>query len=304
MSEFKFACPVCGQHIKCESDQAGTHLECPTCFQKVIVPQAPDSESSKFILTASQAQTRSTPQMSLPPSSVSPAPSGSGLSTAAAIVLVLICAAAGVFIAFRGRILGPGSKRAAITNAPASITNYAGQPGLLPGPQAMNNAGSSNFWTLDLTNVIIPDDIAIGRIRGTDFKCDLAVLQGGALTLRAGILGSPYLGFTINFFARRSEELAGKVLNVTTEDLIAPRVVLRSVDNGQPVNEVVRGGYAMKLEFGKIGGGKLPGKIYICLPDEEKSYVTGTFQAEIRDVPAAKPSAPKQGRPGQKKRNP
>ena len=41
MSEFKYACPVCGQHIKCDSSQAGSQMECPTCFQKITVPQAP-----------------------------------------------------------------------------------------------------------------------------------------------------------------------------------------------------------------------------------------------------------------------
>ncbi len=41
MSEFKYACPVCGQHIKCDSSQSGTQMECPTCFQKIVVPQAP-----------------------------------------------------------------------------------------------------------------------------------------------------------------------------------------------------------------------------------------------------------------------
>src|ERR1700722_5056779 len=53
MSEFKYACPVCGQHIKCDSSQSGTQMECPTCFQKIIVPQAP-TEEQKFILTGSK----------------------------------------------------------------------------------------------------------------------------------------------------------------------------------------------------------------------------------------------------------
>src|SRR2546423_353286 len=54
MSEFKFACPVCGQHITTDSRTSGGQLECPTCFQKIIVPQAPTSADSKLILSASQ----------------------------------------------------------------------------------------------------------------------------------------------------------------------------------------------------------------------------------------------------------
>src|SRR5271155_2087301 len=51
MSEYKYACPVCGQHIKCDSSQAGSVMECPTCFQKIIAPQASDNPDPKFILT-------------------------------------------------------------------------------------------------------------------------------------------------------------------------------------------------------------------------------------------------------------
>src|SRR5258708_11164670 len=54
MSEFKFACPVCGQHITADSTTTGSQLECPTCFQKIVVPQAPASADPKFILSASQ----------------------------------------------------------------------------------------------------------------------------------------------------------------------------------------------------------------------------------------------------------
>ena len=38
----------------------------------------------------------------------------------------------------------------------------------------------------------------------------------------------------------------------------------------------------MRLEFGPKTDGRLPGKIYICLPDEEKSVVVGKFEAEVK----------------------
>ncbi len=53
MSEFKYACPVCGQHMMCDSSQGGSVMECPTCFQKIVAPQAP-APDSKFILTGSK----------------------------------------------------------------------------------------------------------------------------------------------------------------------------------------------------------------------------------------------------------
>jgi|GEM_PF-1663942 len=41
MAEFKFACPQCGQHIQCDSGYSGAQINCPSCQQAIIVPQAP-----------------------------------------------------------------------------------------------------------------------------------------------------------------------------------------------------------------------------------------------------------------------
>jgi DNA-directed RNA polymerase subunit RPC12/RpoP len=54
MREFKFNCPVCGQHIKSNVTQSGTTMECPTCFQRIIVPPAPESDDPKYIVTATR----------------------------------------------------------------------------------------------------------------------------------------------------------------------------------------------------------------------------------------------------------
>ena len=61
MSEFKYACPVCGQHIRCDSTQSGTTMECPTCFQKIVAPQAPATTDTKFIITGTKAGRTSHP---------------------------------------------------------------------------------------------------------------------------------------------------------------------------------------------------------------------------------------------------
>jgi hypothetical protein len=48
--------------------------------------------------------------------------------------------------------------------------------------------------------------------------------------------------------------------------------------------------YALRLEFGELVNNRLPGKIYLCLPDAEKSYLLGSFNADARKP---KPKAPK-----------
>jgi len=39
MSEIKFVCPHCGQHVACDRDYGGWSVECPSCRQVLIVPR-------------------------------------------------------------------------------------------------------------------------------------------------------------------------------------------------------------------------------------------------------------------------
>lgn len=41
MSEIKFACPGCQQHIACDTGYSGMEISCPACKAKMIVPQLP-----------------------------------------------------------------------------------------------------------------------------------------------------------------------------------------------------------------------------------------------------------------------
>jgi hypothetical protein len=41
MAEFKFSCPQCGQHIECDTGYSGAQINCPSCQQAIVVPQAP-----------------------------------------------------------------------------------------------------------------------------------------------------------------------------------------------------------------------------------------------------------------------
>ena len=75
MSEFKYACPVCGQHMRCDVSQAGTVMECPTCFQKITAPQSPAAGSEqKFVLTGTRAGERALPKIALETPVAPPSP--------------------------------------------------------------------------------------------------------------------------------------------------------------------------------------------------------------------------------------
>ena len=41
MSEFKFSCPRCQQHLKCEEQFSGRQIQCPSCNALIRVPPVP-----------------------------------------------------------------------------------------------------------------------------------------------------------------------------------------------------------------------------------------------------------------------
>jgi DNA-directed RNA polymerase subunit RPC12/RpoP len=129
MSEFKYACPVCGQHIKCDSAQAGSVMECPTCFQKITVPQAPASAEQKFILTGSKVTERKTTVLGAAAESSPRVPAAGNFPVVAVIIVILILAAGAGAFAFRGKLFKPVPATNTVkVVAPASQPHPAGAP--------------------------------------------------------------------------------------------------------------------------------------------------------------------------------
>jgi predicted DNA-binding antitoxin AbrB/MazE fold protein len=41
MSEFKFSCPDCQQHLQCEEHMSGLQIQCPNCRHLIRIPAVP-----------------------------------------------------------------------------------------------------------------------------------------------------------------------------------------------------------------------------------------------------------------------
>ena len=279
MSEFKFACPICGQHITADSNNAGSQITCPTCYRKIVVPQGPTLADPKFVISASEANK---PRPSTLPTSesVPPVTDKTVIPPALIVLLVLACAAGATLFLLRGKLHGkpktPAEDESAEGGQPKTET-------AVPQPEFTG----TNRWTLDLAGVEFPDAPVSGSVHRRAFELDRASLTVSNLTLRTGTKGPVELGVNIVFFNRAAEELSGKTAEVKPDDPKAPRVVLHWME-AKRESQTFHNGYAMKVEFGTLSNNVIPGKIFLCLPDGGESFVAGTFRAEVH-----KPSPPR-----------
>jgi len=106
--------------------------------------------------------------------------------------------------------------------------------------------------------------------------------------LRYGTKGAVEFGAQINFSGAQPEALAGQTLNVSADADKAAPVTLHWKDTNGVQKADFGAGYALRLEFGALAKDRLPGKIYLCTPDAEKSYLLGSFKANV-----TKPKPPK-----------
>lgn len=272
MQEFKFACPVCGQHITAAASAGGTQLECPTCFRKIIVPQAPTAGSSKLILSAAQVEQPRPGREEAGVSHQRRRPFAGQFWLQAVLLLGLAGAVTGGAWLWGGQVLKwIAARRGSDPSAAERATSAYPVP-------------TNITWTVQLGNVVIPQETAVGRIHGSGFRCEHATLQGGSLTLRQGKGWPPDLGLTINLYAQKAQDLSGKTIVIAPQrPPPLPKVMLRwKSEQGTPLTFTFEGGYLLKTVFGQAANGRMPGQLYIALPDKEQSFIAGSFDAVIR----------------------
>ena len=114
MSDFKFACPVCGQHMRCDVAEGGSVMECPTCFQKIVAPQAPAADG-KFILTGTKFSEKKISVRGMDPASAVAAPEKEFPAKIFIIVLV-VCSSLGIVNMTLGVIGHEGSTVIVVLN--------------------------------------------------------------------------------------------------------------------------------------------------------------------------------------------
>ena len=277
MIEFKFACPVCGQHVSATAADSGRQMECPTCFQKMEVPTAP-SGPSNLILRATPIPDRARPNSLLS----NPLPGHSGPKHPSgfrkwrillwALAISATCTLGVPLIRWSERWLSQTKPTESSVSAPA--TN--GFP-----------------WSLGVTNAITLEQPVSGNLHRIPFTPEKVVLQGGVLTFRQGQSPIPDLALVLVLHAFRGEDLAGKTVVISSDRPAAPSIAVRwQAEKGKPATERYHNGYALKISFGQPAGGRMPGNIWLCLPDPDCGFLAGAFDAEIRRPSQSRGTSP------------
>lgn len=145
-------------------------------------------------------------------------------------------------------------------------------------------------WSAEAPTGSLSEGRANGTLSGAAFLVESAsLLTGGGvpiLTLRQGQANAPQGEVLIYLRSKRGESLEGKTFRVTASDAKPDARIIKRGPAGSGQSGTFAKGFALRLEFGKASEGLLPGKLYLSLPDREKSVVTGVFFATLGSVQA------------------
>lgn len=151
-----------------------------------------------------------------------------------------------------------------------------------------SHAQEELVWRESLEGVSTPEHPVRGRIHGQPFLYETGQIEDGILALRQGKQFFADRQLQVFLFTKKGEIPAGRSFVVTKEAGIGtvPHVHLAWKEEGQdfPQHASFMRDYAMTLEFGRITGKKLPGRIYVCLPDELHSVIAGAFEVDVKGL--------------------
>lgn len=234
-----------------------------------------------------------------------PSLQGSGLAKAGLIIgyialgvnllVVLALAAFFVFFATRMRQMIPaaGHQHSVMSTQPRGAAPAEGR--------TTDTGPDGSGWTKELAGVEIPSGPVTGRIQGQPFKMENVTLENGWLKFAQGKDFFANLEMDVVLFEDDSTKLSGRTFIVPKDGFgLNPHIWMKWKEEGGnlPKQRNFMDGYALRLEFGRLSRGKLPGKIYLCVPDKEKSFVAGTFEVQVRPK-RSRPKSPKAGSPPQ-----
>ena len=320
MSEFNCSCPACGQNIVCDTAHAGQEVACPLCQASIIVPESTTAPAGTAPLPETPPPFTGYDATTAAPRTSALAVASLACSLASLVTCVgwlpgIICghmartrmrrdsslkgkglAKAGLIIGYSVLMLEVGAAALQIwsisaavkkgvvnarqelatnniivvqTRSPTATKPMAAVVNHPPVPPAA--AG----WTSNTSTMPFPGQPVSGKVHGIDFTFKTAAFRG--VNLRLGSdrgLSMEILGL--------DQSIEGQNYQIQPADTGAnPRIRMTWNDGGVVQTATFSKGYSMKLQFGPANNRRVAGKIYLCLPDDSKSWIAGTFEVRV-----------------------
>jgi len=315
MSEFKFSCPACGQGILGDVTDAGKQIACPVCKANITVPKARTSRLAIASLVCSLASLITCigwlpgiicGHMAKSRIRRDPSLKGSGLAKAGLVIgyliLMLEVGTAAVWIWSFSNAVKQGyenvrqnlatntiivaqTQSTTVSNATQPTEPATPEPAATarPEPAIPVNSQSepaNSGWTSDLRQIAFPDHPVSGKLHGMNFAAKTVSFRNGDLKIRAEN------GMQLDVY-RLGTSIEGHRYDIQSDnaDNANPRIKMTWSENDVIQSATFGKGYGMKLQFAQAMDRKVSGKIYLCLPDDSKSYVAGTFEVKLPKQP-------------------
>lgn len=144
---------------------------------------------------------------------------------------------------------------------------------------------------LDPAKHVIPSASVIGTVAGAPFVPN-ASIEGDELIFRTVKMGTNDADREIRLKLGSSADphpFENRKLTITQDMAVGPEVPEVLVEAPTGKLHLYPNGYGLTLELGSRQDGKLPGKIYLCLPGDEKSMLAGVFRADYPRQPTEAP---------------
>lgn len=311
MADIVFDCPACKQPVQADDAWAGQEIQCPLCHAPMVVPGAPPAAHEPHFTGKQLVEVPKENKLKAGATQTARSSAGSGAvirnfqkpvakkqnPVVKYGVPVLVVAALAVGGWFGWPYLKPhlpflnkdeAEATAANSGADPSVPPADAAPATPPAPKEIPMTPPAH--TLEIAQAVISEGKVNGSIAGTNFVPDLVRLDKVGtqyvLELRQGTGATPDRGLKVVFNPGANSSPTGQTWTVSTEM------------KGTPVSRVVRvwktnpkyaaqerlytTGFALKLEFGQLTeSNTLPGKIFVALPDNEKSVIGGVFDANL-----------------------
>ncbi len=186
-------------------------------------------------------------------------------------------------------LVGCGSKPTP-TPEPQPPNAPAGGEATPTAPEVKPEPPPQPVHELDADKHKVPAAPVSGRLGGSVFTPSVAV-EGDHLVFQETKPGSPVADRSVRLkLGNGPQGIQNRKLVVRSDGPAGPdlpEVMLQTPK--RPEILLFGSGYALTLELGTRTGGKLPGRVYLSLPDEDKSFFAGTFEADFPRQPTEPP---------------